>query len=210
MPEVLRVDGEVPAEACLARAAEVLAGGGLLIFPTDTLYALGGRALDPRAGARVRAGKQREAGKPLPLVAADTGQAAALASEWSPLARRLAARLWPGPLTLVLPARPGLPAEVRGDGQTVAVRVPALRLSRDLCARSGPLISTSANRSGEPPPNTCAEAVRAVGEAADLALDAGPGTGAPSTVVDLTGGSPRLLRAGALPWEAVLALEAEA
>lgn len=209
MLQVLLVDGESPDEECLSRAGEVLSRGELLIFPTDTLYALGGRALDACAAARVRAGKGREAGKPLPLVAADVDQVVSLTSDWNPLARRLAARLWPGPLSLVVAAGAGVPAEVTGDGRTVAVRVPALRITRELCARSGPLVSTSANPGGEPAPRTCAEAVRGVGKVAALALDAGAGSGAPSTLVDLTGGAPALLRAGAVAWEAVLAAAQE-
>jgi L-threonylcarbamoyladenylate synthase len=88
---------------------------------------------------------------------------------------------------------------------TVALRVPALRLARELCERAGPLISTSANRSGAPPPLTCQEAVAQVGGAARLALDAGPGRPAPSTIVELRGGEARLIREGAVPWSAVQA-----
>jgi L-threonylcarbamoyladenylate synthase len=197
--------GEAPAARAVERV-QVLLGGGLLIYPTDTLYALGGRALDPRAAGRVRAAKGRQAGKPLPLIAADVRQAAGLAGAWSDVAALLAERFWPGPLTLVLPAAQGLPEELTQGVGTIAVRVPALRLARALCARAGPLISTSANRSGGHAPVTCAEAIVQVGPAAALALDAGPGGSAPSTLVDLAGGAPRLLRAGALPWSAIRAV----
>ena len=150
--------------------------------------------------------KGRLAGKPLPLIAADVLQAARLAATWSDVARRLAERFWPGPLSLVLPAAEGLPEELTQGGSTVAVRVPGLRLARELCSRAGPLISTSANRAGAPPPLTCAEAVAQVGTAADLALDGGPGSSSPSTLVDLVSGAPRLLREGAVPWAAIEAL----
>lgn len=185
---------------------QVLQGGGLLIYPTDTLYALGGRAFDSRSAVRVRTAKGRQVGKPLPLIAADAQQAASLAAAWSDVAARLAERFWPGPLTLVLPAAQGLPEALTQGVRTIAVRVPALRLARVLCARAGPLISTSANRSGGPSPVTCAEAIVQVGPAAALALDAGPGRSEPSTLVDLAGGAPRLLRAGALPWPAIRAV----
>jgi L-threonylcarbamoyladenylate synthase len=182
----------------------VLRAGQLLIYPTDTLYALGGRALDGEVGARVRGAKGRDEGKPLPLVAADVEQVLGLCAGWPEAAAQLAGRFWPGPLTLVVRAAPGVPDEVTAGAGTVAVRVPALVLARQLCQAAGPLISTSANRAGEPPPLTCGAAMAALGGAAALALDAGPGRPLASTVVDLTGGAPRLVREGAVPWADIL------
>ena len=202
--EVLRVDGDEPAAGVLERAAAIFAASGLLIFPTDTLYAIGGPALDPKVGQRVRLAKGRDA-KPLPVVAADRAQAASLAVAWTPDALRLAERFWPGPLTLILAARPTVPDEVTAGTGAVAVRVPALALARRLCERDGPLISTSANPSGSQPPTTCAEAVAGVGHAVMLALDAGPGRPLASTIVDVTGPAPRLVRSGAVLWAEVLA-----
>ena len=202
--EVLGVDGDDPSAEVLERAATILAAGGLLIYPTDTLYAIGGRALDPKVGQRVRAAKGRES-KPLPLVAADVVQASSLTVAAAPDALRLAQRFWPGPLTLILVATREIPDEVTAGTGTVAVRVPALTLVRRLCQRAGPLISTSANPSGGPAPITCAEAVAGVGHAVALALDGGPGRPLASTIVDLTGHSPRLVRQGAVPWADVLA-----
>src|SRR5262245_49924717 len=147
--EILRVEGAEPDPEVLERSAAVLAAGRLLIYPTDTLYALGGRALDPVAAARVRAVKGREAGKPLPVVVADLNQARSLCRDWSEAGARLASRYWPGPLTLVFTAAESLPPEVTAGSGTVALRVPAQGVARTLCARSGPLISTSANRAGE-------------------------------------------------------------
>jgi L-threonylcarbamoyladenylate synthase len=203
---VLEVDGAHPAAAVVARCAAALAGGALVIFPTDTLYALGGRALDPAAARRVREVKGRPGGQPLPLVAADREQARGLCASWPGDADRLAAAFWPGPLTLVLPAAPGVPPEVTSGSATVAVRVPALAVTKALCAAAGPLISTSANRTGARAPLTCAEAVQGVGTAAEIALDAGPGQPLASTIVDLTGAEPALLRAGAVPWSEVMAV----
>jgi L-threonylcarbamoyladenylate synthase len=202
--EVLRVEGDEPPAAVLDRAAAIFAASGLLIYPTDTLYAIGGPALDPKVGQRVRLAKGRDA-KPLPLVAADLAQAAALAAVWTADAARLAEGFWPGPLTLIVPARPEVPDEVTAGSGGVAVRVPALALARRLCERSGPLISTSANASGGQPPTTCAEAVAGVGHAVMLAIDAGPGRATASTIVDLTGPAPRLVRSGAVLWAEVLA-----
>jgi len=200
---VLRVSGARPEEAAVAGAAEALAAGGLVILPTDTLYALGARALDPAAVARLRRAKGRDDSKPLPVVAADLGQARALCAAWPPAADALSARFWPGPLTLVLPAAPSVPVEVTAGTGQVAVRVPALELTRALCRLVGPLVSTSANRAGEPPPVTCDEAVTALGAAVALALDGGPGGAVVSTIVDLTREPVRLLRAGAVPWSDV-------
>jgi L-threonylcarbamoyladenylate synthase len=202
--EILRVAGDDPAEAVVARADAVLEAGGLLIYPTDTLYAIGGRALDAVVGEKVRVAKGRE-DKPLPVIAADAAQAGSLAAAFPADALRLAERFWPGPLTLLLPARPDVPEEVTAGTGAIAVRVPALALARRLCQRAGPLVSTSANLAGGPSPVTCAEAVAAVGHAAELALDAGPGRPVASTIVDLTGGAARLVRSGAVPWTDVLA-----
>ena len=203
--ELVAVDPEHPAEDVIARAASVLNAGGLLIYPTDTLYALGGLARAPEAARKVRAAKGRGEAKPLPLIAGSLEQARSLCAAWPPSASRLAGRFWPGPLSLVLPARPSVPVEVTSGTGTVAVRVPACELDRRLCAEAGPLIATSANRAGQDAPRSCAEAVAVVGRWAALALDGGAGPAAASTLVDLTGEFPRLLRAGPVPWEDVLA-----
>jgi len=202
--EVLPVAGEAAEEGAVARAVAALDAGGLLIYPTDTLYALGGRGLDAAAGRNVRAAKGRDA-RPLPLIAADLEQVLGLAADVPAPATLLAERFWPGPLTVILASRRGVPDEVTAGTATVAVRVPALALARRLCRDAGPLISTSANLSGAAPPLTCAEAVAGVGAAAALALDAGPGRPTASTIVDLTGAAPRLVRSGAVPWAEVLA-----
>jgi L-threonylcarbamoyladenylate synthase len=202
--EVLRVDADRPAEDTIARALSVLREGSLLIYPTDTLYALGGLALEAAVSMSVRAAKGREEDKPLPLVASGLEQARSVCASWPEGAARLTERFWPGPLSLVLPARAEVPKEVTSGTGTVAVRVPACELTRGLCAY-GPLIATSANRAGAPPPRLCAEAVAGVGRFAALALDGGPGRSSSSTLIDLTGRAPRLLREGAVAWKDVLA-----
>jgi L-threonylcarbamoyladenylate synthase len=202
--EVLTVDADHPADGVIARAASALGEGSLIIYPTDTLYALGGLALRAGVGRRVREAKGREEGKPLPLVAADLEQARSVCASWPEAAVRLAGRFWPGPLSLVLAARPEVPGEVTSGTGTVAVRVPDRATTRRLCA-GGPLVATSANRAGEAAPRLCAEAVAAVGAWAALALDGGPGRPASSTLVDLTGAAPRLLREGPVAWTDVLA-----
>jgi L-threonylcarbamoyladenylate synthase len=204
--QVVRIDGQAPDPELLARAVALLAEGALLVYPTDTLYALGGRALDAAAVERVREAKGRSPHKPLPVVAADAEQARTLCGDWPSVAEALAARFWPGPLTLVLPAAAGLPQALTAGAEGVAVRVPGLPLTRALCAGAGPLVSTSANLAGGPGPRTCAEAVAAVGESAAQALDAGPGRPVASTIVDLAGSAARLLRAGAVAWDEVRAV----
>ena len=201
--DVVRVSGTDPDPAVVALAASLLTAGSLLIYPTDTLYALGGRVLDAAAGAAVRRAKGREEGKPLPLVAADLEQARVLCASWPEAADQLAARFWPGPLSLVVPAAPTVPADVSAGSGNIAVRVPDLELTRALCRQTGALVSTSANRAGGTPPITCADALEAVGAAAALALDAGRGRAVASTIVDLTSTPPRLLRGGAIPWEEI-------
>jgi len=201
--DVVRVSGTDPDPAVVMLAASLLTAGSLLIYPTDTLYALGGRVLDAAAGAAVRRAKGREEGKPLPLVAADLEQARVLCASWPEAADQLAARFWPGPLSLVVPAAPTVPADVTAGSGNIAVRVPDLELTRALCRQTGALVSTSANRAGGTPPITCADALEAVGAAAALALDAGRGRAVASTIVDLTSTPPRLLRGGAIPWEEI-------
>ena len=200
----LAVDPEDPSGPTLDQALGVLATGGLLIYPTDTFYALGGLASSPRVALRVREAKGRPEGKALPLIVGNLEQAMGLAAIWPPAAERLARRFWPGPLSLVVGARPGLPEPLLGGASSLALRVPGRGLPRRLALAAGPLISTSANRSGEPAPVTCGEAVASVGSLADLALDGGPGKPLPSTIVDLTGPQPRLLRAGVVAWDDVL------
>lgn len=174
---------------------EALKAGGLVIYPTDTLYAVGCDARNPEALARLRAAKGREAGKAFPVIAADEDDARRLASHWPEAAARLAAAFWPGPLTLVVPAAADLPAELLAGAAGVAVRVPASSIARALAAGVGPLVSTSANLAGEPPCTTVELALAAF-PSADLAIDIGPLDGAPSTIVDLTGDAPRVIREG--------------
>lgn len=192
------MDGSAPDEAVVARAAGVLAAGELIVYPTETLYALGGLGLLAVAARRVRLAKGRADEKPLPLIVADTEAARGLCRSWPAAADALAARFWPGPLTLVLPASARVPFEVTAGTGTVAIRVSGLALARALSRAVGPLVSTSANRAGEPPAVTCSEALAAVGAAIALALDGGTCTGAPSTIVDLTGDRPAVLREGAV------------
>lgn len=203
---VLSVDPQNPAPAAVCEAADALARGAIVAFPTDTLYGL---AVDPRnesAVDRLYVVKGRAYDQPLPLIAADDHQVATQAGTLSELARALAAEFWPGPLTLIVPAHPALCARVHASTGRVAVRVPAHATARALARAAGhPITATSANTSGGTPAST-GEQVRAVlDKSVDLLLDAGPTIGGlPSTIVDATGSTPELVRAGAVPWERVL------
>jgi L-threonylcarbamoyladenylate synthase len=161
--------------------------GALVIYPTDTLYAIGCLARDGAAVGRLREAKGRDADKALPVIAADLAQAMSLADAWPEEARLLSAVFWPGPLTLVVSAARSLPRELLAGGASVAVRVPASLLARQLASLAGPLVATSANLAGEEPCTTVDLAARAF-PAATLAFDAGPLEGAPSTIVNLTRG----------------------
>jgi L-threonylcarbamoyladenylate synthase len=190
----------------VAAAADVLRRGGIVAYPTETFYGLGALASHRGALARLAAAKLRPEGKPLPLLAADRAQVDALA-ELGPLAEGVAARFWPGPVTLVLPARPGVDEVITAGTGTVGVRVPGSAVARALAAAAGgAIVSTSANVSGEPPPVDARALSAALRARIDHVLDAGPTPGGlPSTVVDVTGGALQLVRAGAVPFAAILA-----
>jgi len=189
----------------LAAAAACLAGGGIVAYPTETYWALGALFSREEALARLVRAKLRPAGKPLPLLAADRGQVSRVAAPLSPEAERLALRFWPGPLTLVVPAAPGVPEAILAGTGVVGVRIPGSEVARALAAAAGgPLVSTSANPSGGPPPVSAADLDPALRGSIDGVLDAGPSPGGlPSTVVEVSGGGVRLLRPGAVPWAAV-------
>jgi len=203
-----RVEAGRPDRQALSRAAVILREGGIVAYPTDTLYGL---AADPRSAAAM-AQLYRIKGRPVelavPIIAAGIEQVEACGGVLSEAARRLAAAFWPGPFTLVLTAWPGLDPSVHAGRGTVAVRVPDHAVARLLAEDCGwPITSTSANRSGKPATNHPGEVRAAFGADLDGLIDAGPSPGgAPSTIVDATGAVPTLIRAGAVPWDRVLEL----
>ncbi|MBO6782514.1 MAG: threonylcarbamoyl-AMP synthase [Alphaproteobacteria bacterium] len=188
----------------IARAADCLAGGGLVAFPTETVYGLGADARDDTAVARIFEAKGRPTFNPLIVHLADTAQAQVYV-EFDTRAAGLVDRFWPGPLTLVLPRRAesGLSLLVSAGLDTVAVRVPAHPLARKLLETfAGPVAAPSANASGEVSPTRAAHVAESLGENVDLILDGGPcDVGLESTVLDLSGDSPALLRHGAVTLE---------
>lgn len=172
--------------------------GGLVAFPTETVYGLGADALDPAAVAKIFAAKGRPATNPIIVHIATIDEAKALAGVWPDVAQKLADRFWPGPLTLVLPKQAHVPDLVTAGGATVALRMPAHPVAHALLRACGlPLAAPSANRSSELSPTLPEHVLRGLAERIDLLLDAGPTSGGlESTVLDLTTQPPRLLRPG--------------
>ncbi len=182
-----------------AEARGLLSAGGLLALPTETFYALAVNRFDGAALARLYGVKARPLGNPVLVLISGPEMLPQVALP-APPAYQLLAPLWPGPLTLILPARPDLPPLLTGGTGAIGVRQPGHILIRRLLAALGfPVTGTSANRSGQPPLATAAAVALEMGEEVDLILDAGPTPGGrPSTVVDLTVSPPRLVRAGAI------------
>lgn len=194
------VDRQVPDRATMRAAAAVLREGGLVAFPTETYYGLGAHALDGAAVRRVFALKGRPESKPLLVLVDSVEMVDAVAAGVPAAARALMARHWPGPLTLVLRAGSGVPGEVTAGTGTVGVRLSSHPVARALARALGaPVTAPSANPSGGSPPVSAAEVWAHFGDRVDLVLDGGatPG-GPPSTVVDVTGDSPVVIRAGAV------------
>ncbi len=188
-------------EENIRRAAVIIRLGGVVIYPTDTVYGLGCDPANVDATRRICEIKGR-ADKPLPLACSDV-EAAKRIVEFNPIAERLAERFWPGPLTMVLPAKVDYPIWVTHGARTLGVRVPGHPVARRLAKLSGGVIvTTSANKSGEPPPKTALEAAEQIGEEVDLILDAGPAPlKQPSTVLDLSGDELWIIRPGPIKAE---------
>jgi L-threonylcarbamoyladenylate synthase len=185
-------------EESLVRAAALIQAGELVAFPTETVYGLGADATNPLAVAKIFQAKGRPSHNPLIVHVGDIPQAWSLTNHWSATAELLVSRYWPGPLTIVLPRSERVPDIVTAGGDSVAVRMPKHLVAVRLLRLAGvPIAAPSANRSGQLSP-TQAEHVRvSLGDQCPLVLDDGPCPGGlESTVVDLTGPVPRLLRPG--------------
>jgi len=203
--EILKVDSAKPERRVLDAAAEAVLRGGVIAFPTDTVYGLGCSLLDVAAVEMVGRLKRRAREHAYISLIPDPSQALGLALSVSGVAKRLIDRFWPGPLSLVFIAAEIVPMRVRGAGGTIALRCPNDVLSHAMLQRiGGPMVSSSANMSGQPPAETAEDVVATFGNQLDLVLDGGPRRGGvPSTLVDVSGPRPKLLRRGALdvtPW----------
>ena len=191
-------------DASIRRAAALLRAGELVAFPTETVYGLGADALNGEAAARIFAAKGRPADNPLIAhIAGESGLAGLIALEPCACARALMRAFWPGPMTLIFPKSPRVPREVTAGLDTVAVRMPSHPVARALIrAAQTPIAAPSANRSGRPSPTTAAHVLEDMEGRIPLILDGGPcEVGLESTVVDVTGARPRILRPGGVTLE---------
>lgn len=199
------VDPAAPQRDAIEEAIKWIVSGGIVAFGTDTLYGLAVDPFNRAAVSRLFEVKARESDRAMPLIASDAQQVAAHLGRLSPAGERLAARYWPGPLTLTVPASTALPREVTAGRATVAVRVPAADIARAICAGCRrPVTATSANLSGRPPTADPDVVEQELGHLIDLLLDTGPAPGGPpSTIVDATATPPTLIRAGAIAWDEI-------
>ncbi|MDQ7029104.1 MAG: L-threonylcarbamoyladenylate synthase [Ardenticatenia bacterium] len=204
----VRVNPDQPDVEAVARAAEVIRRGGLVAFPTETVYGLGADALNPQAVARIFEAKGRPAHDPIIVHVAGVDELARVAREVPSVAQHLAEIFWPGPLTLVVPKADVVPPVVTAGGETVAVRCPAHPVALALIrASQTPIAAPSANRFGHTSPTTAQHVLDDLAGRFDLLLDSGPTpVGVESTVLDLTAEIPTILRPGGVPREALEAV----
>jgi len=195
-------------EQVLEHASAVIRAGGVVVYPTETLYGIGADALNPEAITKVIAVKKERGKKPIGVIAENLQQVSMVAASVSSVARTLIDNLWPGPLTLIFDATPIVPPEVTGDTGTIGVRIPSNSFCLALLRRTGCILTaTSANVSGTVPENSM-QAIRSSLEGPiDLFIDAGVLTESkPSTVIDVRGSDPVLIREGAVPFQQIQSL----
>src|SRR5579875_3407244 len=188
--------------AGMVAASEAIRKGELIVLPTDTVYGVGADAFTPWAVSRLLAAKGRGRDMPPPVLVGTVRAASALVEDFGPFGQDLIDEFWPGGLTLVARATPTLAWDLGDTKGTVAVRMPLHAAALDLLKATGPMAVSSANTTGRPAANTVDEAIEQLGDSISVYLDGGPcGGGVASTIIDLTGSVPRLLRAGAIPMD---------
>ena len=189
----------------LKKAAEILADGGLVAFPTETVYGLGGNALNPESSRRIYAAKGRPSDNPLIVHIADIGDLGPLVSKIPESARRLAERFWPGPMTMVFKKSGLVPKETTGGLDTIAVRFPVHPVAMELIRLAGvPVAAPSANLSGRPSTTTAEHCIEDLSGRIDAIVDGGGAEiGVESTIIDVSGPVPQLLRPGAVTKEMI-------
>jgi tRNA threonylcarbamoyl adenosine modification protein (Sua5/YciO/YrdC/YwlC family) len=203
---IRRFDMSLPSErpVGIEQAGDAVRRGELVVLPTDTVYGLGTDAFSPEAVAGLIAAKGRGRDMPVPVLVGSPRTLDGIATGLSQTARDLVDAFWPGGLTLVARAQPSLRWDLGDTGGTVAVRMPLHLVAIELLQATGPMAVSSANITGRPPATTADEAIDQLGEAVSVYLDGGPaGEPVPSTIVDVSGEAPRLLRAGAVDEEAL-------
>ncbi|MBC5739476.1 threonylcarbamoyl-AMP synthase [Blautia sp. 2744] len=187
----------------IKRAGDILKAGGLVAFPTETVYGLGGNALDPQASMKIYAAKGRPSDNPLIVHIAEADQLAEITTEIPQGAKILAEKYWPGPLTMILPKADIVPKETTGGLDSVAVRFPSDRIAQELIKAAGGFVAApSANTSGRPSPTMAEHVEEDLGDAIDMIIDGGQvGIGLESTIVDFTEDVPVVLRPGYISLE---------
>lgn len=197
----------------VAAAVEAVKGGRLVVLPTDTLYGLGCDAFDNDAVANLLATKRRGPDMPVPVLVGSWDTIQGLVREYSPQAKALVEAFWPGGLSIVVPQAPSLPWNLGDTRGTVMLRMPLHPVAIELLQQTGPMAVSSANISGQQPPTTAVHAKQQLGSAVSVYLDGGVTTiGEPSSIVDLSGPVPHILREGAITAERigeVLGIDAE-
>lgn len=201
--ELLKINRENFTDKDLEKAGEIIRNGGLVAFPTETVYGLGGNAFDPEAASKIYAAKGRPSDNPLIVHISDMEGLQEIVRDIPDAALKLAENFWPGPMTLVMTKKPVVPDRTTGGLDTVAVRMPVDEIARALIRVSGvPIAAPSANRSGRPSTTTAAHCVEDLDGRIDMIIDGGPvDIGLESTIVDVTGDIPMLLRPGAITLE---------
>jgi L-threonylcarbamoyladenylate synthase len=208
MTIVLDAHGEPPPPASIAAAVQALRDGDVVGVPTDTVYGLAADPWHSGAADRLFVVKGRPRRVELPVLVASAAQALELATSVPDGARRLMTRFWPGALTIVLPRREDVTADLGDEDETIGLRCPDHPVPLAVCRVLGPIATTSANRHGSAPVTT-ATAIAANLPGVALVLDAGPCDRPASTVVDATGEVPKLLRPGSIPWPDILAVASD-
>ena len=201
--EVVAMDAEHLNMEAIQKAGEILREGGLVAFPTETVYGLGGNALDPKASMKIYAAKGRPSDNPLIVHIADIEDLAKITTEIPEGARILAEKYWPGPLTMILPKAESVPKETTGGLDSVAVRFPSDRIAQELIRAAGGFVAApSANTSGRPSPTMAEHVEEDLGDAIEMIIDGGQvGIGLESTIVDFTEDVPVVLRPGYISLE---------
>ncbi len=196
--ELCRIDGTDSNRETLERAGRIIRQGGLVAFPTETVYGLGGNGLNPRSAKAIYAAKGRPSDNPLILHIADRNELYSLVSEIPEVAEKLMDAFWPGPMTLVFPKSELVPTESTGGLDTVAIRMPSHPIAAEFIRAAGvPIAAPSANRSGRPSPTMASHVWEDMGGRIEMILDGGEvGIGLESTIIDLTDGVPTILRPG--------------
>lgn len=197
--DIFDCSDEAQRVAGLATAAAAVLRGALVVLPTEASYGIGADAFRPSAVVSLLEAKSASRDTPPAVLVGSVRAASALVEDLGPYGQELIDEFWPGGLTLICRANRSLKWDLGQTKGTVSVRMPDHQVTLDLLAQTGPMVVSSAKMPGEAAATTVAEAVRQFDDVVDVYLDAGPCEGAASTIVDMTGDMPRLLRAGAVP-----------